>query len=485
MKFSIRLVSLFSVGALCVVLGASAVAAAANNPIPQVVGPPVPQAVAPGSKAFTLKVYGANFVQGAVVNWNRSPRTTTFVSARELDAQIPASDVAKATAGYITVTNPKPGGGLSSSSYALVEVHKSTKAMNVEVAGFYTFNGADPSYAIVGDVTGDGILDLVTGVGTQQVALNIGNGDGTFHLAVYVGKNYDTVAGATYGDFNGDGRIDLIYGWLSTNDDAALEVILNQGHGRFHALPVFDRENCAAETMVAGDFNGDGIVDLAVRTLGCGARIYLGRGDGTFRLLQRLNSLQLGGEMVAADFNGDGILDLVIADGGDGVPNNLYLLIGNGDGTFQKPRSILADKYQLLAGEGNLQVTDFNGDGIPDLAFWDYHYNQGTVFRNGILLGKGGGTFQRANYFDGGTFATGDFNSDGKTDLVISSLDQNNNPAIYVRWGNGDGTFQKPKKVPVSQDYDGGLPLPGDFNSDGLLDFSLFSPLGDRVYIQK
>ena len=52
-------------------------------------------------------------------------------------------------------------------------------------------------------------------------------------------------------------------------------------------------------------------------------------------------------------------------------------------------------------------------------------------------------------------------------------------------YGNGDGTFKKPKKVPVSQDYDGGLPLPGDFNSDGLLDFALFSPLGDRVYTQK
>src|SRR5579864_924154 len=98
----------------------------ANNPIPQVVGPPVPQAVVPGSGEFTLKVYGANFVSGAVVNWNRSQRSTTLVSARELKAQILASDVAAATAGYITVTNPPPGGGVSSSSYGLVEVHTPT-----------------------------------------------------------------------------------------------------------------------------------------------------------------------------------------------------------------------------------------------------------------------------------------------------------------------------------------------------------------------
>src|SRR5690242_10317368 len=72
-----------------------AASAFAGNPVPQVVGPPIPQAVVPGSGAFTLTVYGANFVSGAVVNWNRSPRTTAFISARELQAQILASDVVK------------------------------------------------------------------------------------------------------------------------------------------------------------------------------------------------------------------------------------------------------------------------------------------------------------------------------------------------------------------------------------------------------
>src|SRR5215467_6721260 len=110
----------FNVALATIVFGASLNAiAAANNPIPQVVGPPVPQAVVPGSGAFTLTVYGANFVQGATVNWKRQPRTTTFISARKLQAQILVSDVARPTAGYITVTNPPLGGGKSSSSYAL------------------------------------------------------------------------------------------------------------------------------------------------------------------------------------------------------------------------------------------------------------------------------------------------------------------------------------------------------------------------------
>jgi hypothetical protein len=99
-------------------------AAYAANPVPTLTGPVHPQAVAPGRGNFTVAVYGANFVDGAVVNWNGGQRSTTFLSARELQATILAADVAKPTAGYITVPNPAPGGGPSSSSYAIVEVHQ-------------------------------------------------------------------------------------------------------------------------------------------------------------------------------------------------------------------------------------------------------------------------------------------------------------------------------------------------------------------------
>ena len=87
---------------ICLVLAVSltpAVPASAANPVPTVTGPTHPQAVIPGRGDFTLTVFGANFVNGAVVNWNGSPRSTTFVSARELQAKILASNVAKPTAG--------------------------------------------------------------------------------------------------------------------------------------------------------------------------------------------------------------------------------------------------------------------------------------------------------------------------------------------------------------------------------------------------
>src|SRR5439155_3244411 len=79
-----------------------------SNPIPPVDGPVSPQAVIPGSAAFTLTVRGANFVPGAVVNWNASARSTTFVSAGQLQAQMLASDVAARGSALITVTTPLP-----------------------------------------------------------------------------------------------------------------------------------------------------------------------------------------------------------------------------------------------------------------------------------------------------------------------------------------------------------------------------------------
>jgi hypothetical protein len=105
--------------------GNDATSTNAANPVPTVTGSVHPQAVVPGRGDFALTVVGANFVDGAVVNWNGSPRSTTFVSAREVQTKVLAADVTKPMAGYIT--NPAPGGGPSSSSHAIIEVHTPDK----------------------------------------------------------------------------------------------------------------------------------------------------------------------------------------------------------------------------------------------------------------------------------------------------------------------------------------------------------------------
>ncbi len=467
----------------------------ANNPIPTVVGPPVPQAVVPGSGEFTLTVYGANFVSGAVVNWNRSPRSTTFISARELQAQILASDVTKQTAGYITVTNPPPGGGVSSSSYAIVEVHTPTKTIAVNQPGVYLVDG-NPSYVVTGDFYDDGILDLVTGAGSGQVALNRGEGNGTFQSATTVGTSFYAGAGIGVGDFSGDGRLDLVYGYqegksgfcdYAGSPPCYLKVLMGDGRGDFHGLHPFGRYgNQYPAGIVVGDFNGDGILDLAVFEVSSGGGVFLGNGDGTFKHVWNFYLGYSGGHAVAADFNGDGKLDLVVE-----YEKSLYLLLGNGDGTFQKARRIVTDKYSVDACNAvtvGLLVNDFNGDGNADLAFCDFSLTNPA--RIGVLLGNGDGTFQKVVYYatgfrDGLSFAAGDFRSDGKTDLIVSTPGQSG-AEFEVFWGNGDGTFQKAKRISLPDNFGGQIGLvPGDFNSDGLLDFVMVNASGLWVYVQK
>src|SRR5437588_965580 len=88
-----------------------------SNPVPFVNQPLVPTTVVPGSPAFTLTVNGTGFVSGSVVNWNGSPRATTFVSSSQLTAAISAADVAVAGTATVTVSSPSPGGGVSNPVY--------------------------------------------------------------------------------------------------------------------------------------------------------------------------------------------------------------------------------------------------------------------------------------------------------------------------------------------------------------------------------
>src|ERR1700683_865277 len=180
------------------VLAASALA---QNPIPQIVGPVNPDAGPPGGPDFTLSVYGANFVPGAVVNWNYQPRTPTYISAHELQAQILSTDIANNTAGYITVTNPEPGGGSSSASWAQVEVHEpiSTIVMNSPTYYFFGF-----WQLLVADFNHDAILDLVDGYD-----LDLGTGKGSFTVSSGVDRHYLSPWQIAYGDFNNDGNLDV------------------------------------------------------------------------------------------------------------------------------------------------------------------------------------------------------------------------------------------------------------------------------------
>jgi hypothetical protein len=456
---------------------------AANNPVPTVTGPVKPQAVAPGSGEFTLTVYGANFVSGAVVNWNGSPRSTTFVSTRELQAKILASDVAKPTAGYITVTNPAPGGGNSSSSYAIVEVHQPTSTIVPSPPHTY-FLGYDPiGFLATGDFNGDGKLDLLGGAIGGHMFLFTGNGDGTFSHKI-VGQYYnDWGCSLAVGDFNNDGKLDYVFPAGTFPNPVSVEARLGNGNGMFRTSWRFGKYDGCPDFAV-GDFDGDGNLDLTTVVGADGAvHVFLGNGDGTFREGMSYYIHNSVFAPLVADFNGDGKLDLVV-DSEAGI----LLFLGKGDGTFQSPQ-VIFPKPEGCGYGVPVVVNDFNGDGKLDLAFCSHDVN-GQI---GVLLGNGDGTFKTPVYYRAGSnysswaFTAGDFNSDGKTDFIDWHFKNGvRNRVFAILLGNGDGTFKRETVVNLPDNIEDLGIVPGDFNSDGLLDFIMLPGAGGiQSYLQK
>jgi len=156
--------------------------------------------------------------------------------------------------------------------------------------------------------------------------------------------------------------------------------------------------------------------------------------------------------MVTADFNGDSRFDLAVANQNS---NNMSVLLGNADGTFQPAVTSASGAYSV-----SLAVGDFNADGKLDL-----------VAGGNMFLGNGNGTFQpaRAFYFHNGAdashLAVGDFNADGKLDLVAP-----NDTSLSLVLGNGDGTFQYPSVIDIAPGASAATVAIGDFNGDARLD---------------
>ena len=271
------------------------------------------------------------------------------------------------------------------------------------------------------------------------------------------------------GDFNRDGKMDMVIG---NSDSSSVSVLLGNGDGTFQTAVNYAIAQPEALFVLVADFNGDGKPDLAVAANGGlnEVSILLGNGDGTFqahRDFSVISSPQIT-SLAAGDLNGDGILDLAIVGGSASV----LTALGNGDGTFRTPVS-----HGVGSDPASVAVGDFNGDDILDLAVTNLLGD--TV---SVLLGNGDGTFHPQTAFatapQPGYVVTGDFNEDGKLDLAAVARQQNDASwVVSVLLGNGDGTFQ-PHQDLVTGDAPSQIVL-GDFNNDTNLDLATVNACGD------
>lgn len=321
----------------------------------------------------------------------------------------------------------------------------------------------------IGDVTGDGKVDLVIPhATTPTVLLMTGHGDGTFTLTKSIGTT-GRPGTVTVADFNGDDHADFAVG-LSDSQYTSffVDVHLGNGAGQFSyggSTPV----SYELRSLIPEDMNADGKMDLIAGS-NANNRVLIGSGTGTFSTKGGVTA----GGAVAGDFNHDGIRDVAVAAGGS--QNYVAVALGAGDGSLGS-----ASLYVVGYESDSIAAADVDDDGHLDLLAASVYGCEVTVLR-----GKADGTFNAPQSYLSGPNAwrivAGDFDRDGNQDFVTADSNTTVWALSFVR-GNGDGTFRTYRAfhtgsvVPIS--------WPGFGSSGGTVADLDNDGRGDAIVIQR
>ena len=329
---------------------------------------------------------------------------------------------------------------------------------------------------VQGDFNNDGKPDVVLGGGSSNqgdnVTLRLGNGDGTFQAPIAVGPVNNTIYDMAAADMNGDGNLDVVALTLG----GEFVVFYGNGDGTFQA-PVDIGTSASATTMAVGPFFGDGYLDVAVGDQNGGIELFKNEGGKSFVLA---NTIQVGSgtypnivRVRAGNIDGTGASDLAVLTGSGTV----YVMWGDNNGTF---KTVALRSY---ASAADLGVSDLNQDGIDDIivSYWcnsgsqnqacagfDAFFGQGneTVYAQTLITDPGAAP--------GSMPLAADVNGDGIGDIAASSTpDGYGGGGLYVWLGNANGTFQQTPEVWTATSGGAGGFVAGDWNRDGMIDFAM------------
>lgn len=331
--------------------------------------------------------------------------------------------------------------------------------------------GKEPNSVEIADLNGDGKLDLVVANrGSNNVTILLGDGKGKFTQA----KGSPFPAGNTpndvcIADFNGDRKPDLA---IANTDEKYLTILLGDGQGGFSPAPgspvtVLSRPH--THGVAAGDFNKDGKLDLVTDSWGENkVTVVFGDGRGGFAGpgVQFAVGKMPYQRVRVSDVNLDGIADIITTNlEGD----NVTVLLGDGKGGFNQA---VGSPFPSGKTPFAVAIGDLNGDGKPDLAIanWAGQPEKGKGEGVTIMLGDGKGAFKAVagSPFPTGDgpnrIAIGDVDGDGVPDVVVSNYTSNN---ITVLRGS-KGTFTRTATIAIGR-HPEGIAL-GDLNGDGKSD---------------
>jgi len=266
--------------------------------------------------------------------------------------------------------------------------------------------------------------------------------------------------GLVAGDFNGDKLLDLAF---TDSLHGEIDVMLGDGYGTFSRRVISPAALKVPEHLVVGDFNGDGRLDVALSSYfgGTEIEVLLGKGDGSFRSHFRHD---VGGRsrwIAAGDLNHDGKLDLAVAAS---TASQIIILLGTGDGTFRE-----SGRHEAERDVAALALADLNGDGALDIIADDYRASSGNSVS--VYLNAGDGKFLPRQSFPVGSgplgLAVADLNSDGKPDVVTANFPLQGS----ILFGGGAAKFAE--AVTISAGRGNGFADVADLDRDGSLDLIL------------